>query len=433
MKTSYVLLLGITVVACNGKERPQSSGPGVSSVSAGGGGAGAEGGSGGQGGVNTGGSGGAGDCTNNKKDGTETDVDCGGKCDGCDTGEDCKKGEDCASLVCKGTTCADATCTDMTQNQNETDVDCGGVCQKKCAANQMCITGDDCADKKCDNGSCTPATCSDLLKNGTESDIDCGGGCTGCPTGQACKNAGDCISNLCTGMVCACPMGMITIPIQGGGSYCIDSDEITYDEYDDFVVANPTNLPVPVGCEWNNPGMIGGEGYIPVMNWPPVANPNTAVNYRDKPVAYVDWCDAYAYCEWKGRKLCGQIGDSAQIPFTGTDYVNENEDQWYNACSASGTNVFPYGQAYLSNKCATLGVPYNTSASSPCLGGFSGLYNMSGNVAEWEASCGDLGAGTQCRLRGGGYNASGSDAQCNANRVAPIASKTGDVGFRCCL
>ena len=77
-------------------------------------------------------------CTDGKKNGTETGVDCGGSCMAC-VATGCMTGADCSSKVCKLDqncmnpngclgTCADASCTDTVQNGNETGVDCGGSC-----------------------------------------------------------------------------------------------------------------------------------------------------------------------------------------------------------------------------------------------------------------------------------------------------------------
>jgi len=45
-------------------------------------------------------------CANGVRDGTETGVDCGGSCAGCDLGEPCNSGTDCLSGYCPAGTCA---------------------------------------------------------------------------------------------------------------------------------------------------------------------------------------------------------------------------------------------------------------------------------------------------------------------------------------
>ena len=44
-------------------------------------------------------------CNNNKKDGSETDVDCGGTCQPCDNDKNCTQGSDCRSGVCNADKC----------------------------------------------------------------------------------------------------------------------------------------------------------------------------------------------------------------------------------------------------------------------------------------------------------------------------------------
>lgn len=98
---------------------------------------------------------------NGTKDGDETDVDCGGTSGTlCADLKKCLVAGDCASSVCKdtgdgqGLRCQVPTPTDAVKNGTETDVDCGG------AGNPTCATGKDC---KVD-GDCTSSGCNYAFK-----------------------------------------------------------------------------------------------------------------------------------------------------------------------------------------------------------------------------------------------------------------------------
>jgi hypothetical protein len=75
----------------------------------------------------------------------------------------------------------------------------------------------------------------------------------------------------------------------------------------------------------------------------------------------------------------------------------------------------------------------NRSANA-CLGAAPGLYDMSGNVAEWEDSCnGSTGSGDDCRVRGGSYPDGSAALECKADKSLKRDAKLDDVGFRCCF
>src|SRR5262249_6416251 len=142
---------------------------------------------------------------------------------------------------------------------------------------------------------CAPAGCSDGAKNGAEADVDCGGGaCTPCASGRHCLVPGDCAGGYCNAGSCgACPMDMVEVP-HPAGTFCIDATEVTNGAYKAFLAASPDPSAQPAFCGWNT-------DYSPSSFYGP----------DDHPVVYVDWCDAYAYCEAAGKRLCGAIGGGA--------------------------------------------------------------------------------------------------------------------------
>nr|PZN15303.1 MAG: hypothetical protein DIU78_25730 [Pseudomonadota bacterium] len=143
-------------------------------------------------------------CGDGLKNGSETDVDCGGSCSTkCDTGQGCAVAADCVSNNCTGPqgsrTCAAPTCDDGIRNQGETDVDCGGPNCQDCADGRNCSAGSDCTSGVCGGGICQVPTCGDGTKNQDETDRDCGGSCDDpCADGQGCVLPRDCDSTVCS-------------------------------------------------------------------------------------------------------------------------------------------------------------------------------------------------------------------------------------------
>jgi formylglycine-generating enzyme required for sulfatase activity len=89
---------------------------------------------------------------------------------------------------------------DGKKNGEETDVDCGGAKGPRCADGKACKGDGDCASDVCKGGTCQAPKPDDGKKNGDETDIDCGGTKTGaakCDTSKACKAHSDCASDGC--------------------------------------------------------------------------------------------------------------------------------------------------------------------------------------------------------------------------------------------
>ena len=136
-------------------------------------------------------------CNNNRKDGSETYIDCGGPtCDGCGNGQDCLLNRDCDNNYCNSSNkCATPRCDDGVGNGGETDVDCGGGC-KDCEVGKFCDKNSDCKTDNCDSstGKCTDVsdTCENDKLDNDETDFDCGGSCPDCGVGENCDSDSDC-------------------------------------------------------------------------------------------------------------------------------------------------------------------------------------------------------------------------------------------------
>jgi formylglycine-generating enzyme required for sulfatase activity len=207
------------------------------------------------------------------------------------------------------------------------------------------------------------------------------------------------------------------------GSFAIDATEVTYRAYSAFIDAGYSLVNQSPECTWN-------EAFIPKASWPPNQG------QLDFPVVYVNWCQAQAFCTWRGAHLCGQIGGGAN---DFSSYKTATKSQWYHACTGGGVSEYPYGNGTY-DPTACNGKEYGVRKSLPvpavatCEGHFDGVYDLSGNVYEWTNECerGDL-QSNNCRRRGGSYFSDNEFLRC-ANGSARARDHVDDyTGFRCCV
>ena len=217
---------------------------------------------------------------------------------------------------------------------------------------------------------------------------------------------------------------MAQVPVIGSGFYCIDTTEVNYTQYTAFYEANPSTSQQPSYCSWNS-------NYTPSSDWPPSSGQQTL------PVHYVNWCQALAYCTYSGKTLCGHIGGGS---VAASDLFNANDDAWFNACSAQGVSTYPYGSTYNGTACNGADAGHAArwvTTTTTCQGGEPGVYDMSGNLAEWEDACsGATDENDTCTVRGGSFLSDSSDLRCDSNLAAddvPRDYSGADVGIRCCL
>jgi formylglycine-generating enzyme len=218
-----------------------------------------------------------------------------------------------------------------------------------------------------------------------------------------------------------CPSGTKGPTMVNVGGFCIDSTEVTTAQYGAFLVTKGTDVSgQPAECSWNT-------SYTPLF-WP-------QTGLETHPVMGVDWCDAKAYCAWAGKRLCGQIGGGA-TPFATP--ASATASQWYAACSMRGGKTYPYGASYVAAACqdGTIKPPRTVPAGTKlsCDGGYSGVFDMSGEIQEWEDSCnGTAGTSALCHVRGGMiYDSTPADLACASPRTLTRETKNDHTGFRCC-
>jgi formylglycine-generating enzyme required for sulfatase activity len=214
-----------------------------------------------------------------------------------------------------------------------------------------------------------------------------------------------------------CP-GTAGPPAVRVGTFCVDSTEVTNDHYAAFLAAKPSGMGLPDACD-------GKRSFEPT-GWPLPSDKDAFA------VVEVDWCDAFAYCQWAGKRLCGAIGGGTNAAGASAD---PTQSQWFNACSRDATRTYPYGADYQAGACNGDGVRSGVAtvrSFAGCVGGWPGIFDMSGNVAEWEDSCTKQDGVDMCLTRGGAFNSGLSDLACAATSREALTSGHSDVGFRCC-
>jgi len=212
-----------------------------------------------------------------------------------------------------------------------------------------------------------------------------------------------------------------------GETFCIDSTEVTFGQYEGFEAAVEAGAPVtqPAACAFNTSIKTvdsNGDMFTPVDG--------------------VNWCDAYAFCAWAGKHLCGKIGGGS---LGSTNIGDPTTSQWMRACTISrdgGAEMYPYGTTPSATACngaeRDAGTIVDVGSLTMCVGGVPGLFDMSGNVDEWDDGCSAAtGKMDCCDTRGGGFH--DIETPCGIGDTIPPScpgrtrsDAHGDVGFRCC-
>lgn len=258
----------------------------------------------------------------------ETDVDCGGTvCKPCPVGKQCNVGSDCQNGFCNVTTkvCVANQCLDGAKNGSESDIDCGGTCTTKCATGKGCSGPSDCAASGavCASGLCCVPNCSGKIcgSNG------CGGSCGTCSsaTTPQCNSGGtQCLCNstscatlgagyVCNGSgQCACSTGSTENCFDGIDNNCDGLVDCADPQCGSGVAQCVTQAPsgwaygrsVPAAsCNNGNPNSL----------YKSVSSPSSCTGCSCSPVGR---CTSLLYSDQNGAGSCS-------TPTTSTTYIGQ--------------------------------------------------------------------------------------------------------------
>jgi len=126
------------------------------------------------------------------------------------------------------------------------------------------------------------------------------------------------------------------------------------------------------------------------------------------PTTGVSFGDAKAACEGQGKRLC-------------------SEDEWERACKGPSNSRFTWGESFDRDAC-TNGKSVGVAGDHPrCKSGY-GVYDLSGNAAEWTS--------TRYSSAMGGKAIKGAVGEaferCAGRRLGTDRAKESSLGFRCC-
>ncbi len=212
---------------------------------------------------------------------------------------------------------------------------------------------------------------------------------------------------------------MVTIPRPddaGGGTFQIDVTEVTQAAYAAFLAHDTSSV-------LQLPACVANTSFKPAAGFAPSLTP-------DLPVVGVDWCDAYAYCQSVDKRLCGGTNG---VPGALEDVAVVGKNEWLAACTKDDAQSYPYGAlerpAACNTSAADAGAALAVGSKPFCEGGFTGVFDLVGNVAEWV----DLCTGTSCATMGGSFSYPMNDVvECRTSSASSRLTAFADIGFRCC-
>ena len=197
------------------------------------------------------------------------------------------------------------------------------------------------------------------------------------------------------------------------------------------------SLQSPVGTPWWK--KVDGA------YWQNPQGPGTDIkNIMDHPVVHISWNDASEYCSWTGKRLPTE----AEWEYAARGKLTQNTYPWGNELTPNNVHMCNIWQGEFPSKNSQEDGYTGTAPAKAFYPNAYGIYNMVGNVWEWQSDWFDTTFPTEPILvnpigptegnlktiKGGSYLC--HESYCNRYRVAARSSNTpdsstGNLGFRC--
>lgn len=197
------------------------------------------------------------------------------------------------------------------------------------------------------------------------------------------------------------------------------------------------SLQSPVGTPWWK--KVDGA------YWQNPQGPGTDIdNVMDHPVVHISWNDASEYCSWTGKRLPTE----AEWEYAARGKLTQNTYPWGNELTPNNVHMCNIWQGEFPSKNSQEDGYTGTAPAKAFYPNAYGIYNMVGNVWEWQSDWFDTTFPTEPILvnpigptegnlktiKGGSYLC--HESYCNRYRVAARSSNTpdsstGNLGFRC--
>ncbi len=214
----------------------------------------------------------------------------------------------------------------------------------------------------------------------------------------------------------------------------IDATEVTRAQYQAWLATQPLLGGQRTACEWN-------QSYVPDAACMASSSVCQGADCSRHPQPCVDFCDAAAYCEAVGKRLCGAMG-GGPVSSEGSAMTDPAESQWHNACTSNGVYGYTYGEEGEGGRCndfmmappstTTWTVASHGTCQSPDQA-YEGVFDLIGNVGEWEDNCnGSVDEDDICNPRGSSFGMGAAEQNCGYSLPLPRDAVRATVGFRCC-